>query len=62
MNQENKSTSRYWLYFFISLAGIILMLIFVRPFFWVVLPFVVTFFAKALNLMDDNKPEDQEVY
>ncbi len=63
MEQEkDKSTSKYWLYFFISVAVIIAMLIWVRPYFWLALPFVVTFFAKALNLMDDNSPEDQEVY
>lgn len=57
-----KSTSKYWLWFAISTVVIICMLIWVRPYFWLALPFVVTSFAKALNLIDDNKPEDQEVY
>ena len=59
--EQKTPASKYWLYFFISIVAIIVMLIWVRPFFWVVLPFVVTFFAKALNLIDENKPEDQEV-
>lgn len=60
--QQEKSTSKYWLYFFISLVVIIAMLIWVRAYFWVALPFVVTFFVKALNIIDDNQPEDQEIY
>lgn len=59
---KQKSTSKYWFYFAVSMLVIIAMLIWVRPFFWLALPFVVTFFAKALNLIDDNQPQDQEVY
>ncbi len=46
-----KSTKKYWVYFFISLLALIGMLVFYREFFWVVLPFVVTFFALALDIV-----------
>ncbi|HEY5408324.1 MAG TPA: hypothetical protein VIJ92_14615 [Ginsengibacter sp.] len=48
---ESQSTGIYWLYFFLSAIGIILMLVFVREYFWMALPFVVTTFAKALRIM-----------
>jgi len=48
---ESQSTAPYWLYFFISAIAIILMLIFVREYFWMALPFVVTSFAKAVKIM-----------
>ena len=48
-----ESTAKWWLAFFISTAVIVFMLIMpdLRPWFWTVLPFVVTTFAKALNIM-----------
>lgn len=58
--ETSQNTSKYWLWFFVWLAIIILMLIFVRPFFWLALPGTVSYFAKAMNLLDPNKPEDQE--
>ncbi len=54
-----QSTGKYWIQFFIWLVVIILMLIYVRPFFWLALPGTVTSFAKAMNLLDPNTPEDQ---
>jgi len=48
---DTKSTAAYWIMFFISAIGIILMLVFVRPYFWMALPFVLTSFSKALRIM-----------
>jgi hypothetical protein len=48
---ETKSSSANWIYFILSAIGIILMLVYAREFFWMSLPFVVTFFAKALKIM-----------
>jgi hypothetical protein len=49
--ETTKSTGKYWMYFFISLAIMIAMMIFVPSYFWTVLPFVVTFFAMAMDLL-----------
>ncbi|WP_207496707.1 hypothetical protein [Aridibaculum aurantiacum] len=49
--ETTKSTGKYWLYFFLSLIGMILMLIFKAEYFWLLLPLVVTFFAKAMDLL-----------
>ncbi len=54
-----ESTGKHWGLFFLWLVIIILMLVFVRPFFWLALPGTVTYFAKAMNLLDPNRPEDQ---
>lgn len=53
MEQAEKSLGRYWLYFFFFLAVMILMLIGdgTRPFFWTILPFVATNFARAMDLL-----------
>jgi len=48
---DTKSTAVYWLYFFISAIGITLMLIYVRPYFWLALPWVCTSLSKALRIM-----------
>ncbi|HVZ96931.1 MAG TPA: hypothetical protein VG847_08660 [Chitinophagaceae bacterium] len=48
---DTKSTSLYWVYFFLSAVGIILMLVYVRQYFWLVLPWVCTSLAKALRIM-----------
>lgn len=55
-----ESTGKYWGWFFVWLTIIILMLIFVRQFFWLALPGTVTYFAKAMNLLDPNSPKDQQ--
>ncbi len=49
--ETTKSTGKYWILFFLALAGIIAMMIYKPEFFWVVLPFVGTYFAKALDIM-----------
>jgi hypothetical protein len=48
-----EGTGKWWLYFFISTAVILIMLIMpdLRPWFWLVLPFVLTTFVKAMRLM-----------
>ncbi|WP_298299301.1 hypothetical protein [Hydrotalea sp.] len=51
---ENKtSTGKYWILFLLSLVLIIIMLISpdVRPYFWLALPLVCTFFVKALDVI-----------
>jgi hypothetical protein len=47
------STGKYWVLFFLSLAAIIFFLVYEpwRQFFWLILPFVTTFFAKAMDIM-----------
>ncbi len=57
---SQESTGKYWLWFVVWLAIIILMLVFVRQFFWLALPGVVLYFAKAMNLLDSNSAQDQE--
>jgi uncharacterized membrane protein len=49
--ETTKSTGKYWLYFLISLVVMILLMIFVTKFFWLALPFVLTYFAKGLDLL-----------
>lgn len=61
MNMEAKqSTAKYWVYFFIWLAIMIVMLYdvngFTRKFFWLALPGVCTYFVKAMDLIDENTP------
>jgi hypothetical protein len=48
-----EGSGRWWLYFLISAIAIIIMLVMpdLRPWFWLVLPFVVTSFAKAMRIM-----------
>ncbi|MEO8569865.1 MAG: hypothetical protein ABI419_12030 [Ginsengibacter sp.] len=48
---DSQSVSKYWVSFFISAIAIILMLVFVREYFWIVLPFVVTTFGKAMRII-----------
>jgi hypothetical protein len=49
--ETTKATGKYWIYFFISLAVMIGFIIFLPQFFWTILPFVVTYFAMAMNLL-----------
>ena len=52
-HMSTEGTGKWWLYFFISAAVILTMLIMpsLRPWFWLALPFVITSFAKALRIM-----------
>lgn len=47
------SVGKYWLYFFLWLALMVLMLIIpdMRPFFWLALPGTVTYFSLAMRLV-----------
>ena len=42
---------KYWLYFLIFLVIFILMLIFMNQWFWVSMPFMLTFLVMALGYM-----------
>lgn len=58
--EAKQSTAKYWVYFFIWLAIMIVMLYdvngFTRKFFWLALPGVCTYFVKAMDLIDENTP------
>lgn len=49
--ETTKSTGKYWLYFLISLIVLIIFCVFAPKFFWVVLPFNFTYFAKGMDLL-----------
>ncbi|NJL76898.1 MAG: hypothetical protein HC892_19625 [Saprospiraceae bacterium] len=51
MENTKRSSLTYWLLFLVSLATLILMLIYVPAWFWIPLPFVLTSFVKALDWM-----------
>jgi len=48
---QNSSRTTDWILFFVSLVVCILMLIFLNEWFWVALPFVLTYLVKALDVM-----------
>lgn len=48
---SNDSTRMDWIFFFVSLIATILLLMYADEWFWVTLPFVLTYFAKALRAM-----------
>ena len=45
------STGKYWLYFLISFIIFMLMLIFMNQWFWVAMPFMLTYLVMALDYM-----------
>lgn len=49
--EAQKSTGKYWLYFFVWMIILIILMIYVRQFFWLALPGVVTNFSRGLNLL-----------
>ncbi len=49
--KEAKSLGKYWMMFFISTIALIIMLVFVREYFWVVLPFFFTSFCAAMDII-----------
>ncbi len=53
-DNDNKSLGGYWIKFFISLALTIAFLIFKPEFFWVVLPFLFTYFVQAMDWLDPD--------
>jgi hypothetical protein len=51
METQRKSTGLYWVLFFLSVLAFVLLLIFKGQIVTLSLPFIVTFFAKALDIM-----------
>ncbi|MBK8566306.1 MAG: hypothetical protein IPN76_23955 [Saprospiraceae bacterium] len=51
MNTEKTSTSTTWLLFIVSTVVTLLMLVWVPQWFWVALPFPLTFLVQAMRLM-----------
>lgn len=47
----SKSTGKYWVYFLVSLVIMLAMMIWVNSWFWVALPFVMTYFVQALDII-----------
>lgn len=50
-NLEKESVAKYWLAFFLSAIVQLVFLIWIREYFWVVLPWVLTFFSKAMRII-----------
>jgi hypothetical protein len=46
---NNKSRTMDWVLFLVSTAAVILLLMFADEWFWVALPFSLTYLVKALN-------------
>ncbi len=53
MEETQKSTGKYWIYFFIWFAILVTMLYLpqYRQFFWLALPGTATYFAKGLDII-----------
>lgn len=50
-NTATTSKGKYWLYFLISFVIFMLMLIFMNQWFWVAMPFMLTYLVLALGYM-----------
>ncbi|MEL7222674.1 MAG: hypothetical protein AAGJ93_15240 [Bacteroidota bacterium] len=48
---EDNSTGMAWIWFLVSTAIMILLLIFANEWFWLALPFSLTYLVKALRVM-----------
>jgi hypothetical protein len=51
MEHSQNKTRTYWLYTFISLAAMILLLIVIPEWFWLALPFFLTYLVMAFDAM-----------
>jgi hypothetical protein len=51
MNTEKTSTTTSWLLFIVSTIVLLVMLIWVPQWFWLAIPFPVTFLVQAMRLM-----------
>jgi hypothetical protein len=51
MEAANNSTTKDWLYFLISLVAMIILFAVADEWFWLALPFVLTFFVRAIRMM-----------
>lgn len=50
-NLERESVSKYWVYFVIFAIIQLVFLIWIREYFWIILPFVLTSFCKAIRII-----------
>jgi len=50
-NTKTTSKGMYWILFLISFVAIVLLLMFASNWFWVALPFVLTFLVKAMDVI-----------
>ncbi|MFK7946396.1 MAG: hypothetical protein AB8G11_02310 [Saprospiraceae bacterium] len=51
MSETKKSRAKYWVYTLLSLVGTIVLLLFATSWFWVGLPFLLTYLVLALDVM-----------
>jgi hypothetical protein len=51
MDATKKSTGLDWIIFFVSLVAIVLLLMYADEWFWLALPFVLTYFVKAIRVI-----------
>jgi hypothetical protein len=53
METSKKSTAKYWLYFFVWTIIMLVLIVMpnYRPFFWLALPGVFTYFALGMDLI-----------
>jgi len=51
MDTSRKQTSLYWILFFLSIAAFVLTLMFKGELVTLTLPFICTFFAKAMDIL-----------
>lgn len=51
MATSSTSRGKYWLYFLVSFVIFALMLVFLNQWFWVSMPFMLTFLVMALGYM-----------
>ncbi|WP_171605933.1 hypothetical protein [Limnovirga soli] len=49
--EAKRSTAKYWALFFFWLIVMLVLIVFLRQFFWMALPGTVTYFAKAMDIM-----------
>lgn len=49
--ETTKSRGKFWVWFVLSLVALFVFVTFLPQYFWVVLPFNFTFFAKGMNLL-----------
>ncbi len=51
MTTANETSRKYWMYTAISFVAFVLLLLFLPEFFWLSLPFLLTFGVKAYGAM-----------
>ena len=49
--EAKKSTAKYWVYFLFWTIVMIVLLVYLRQYFWLALPGVCTSFAQAMDIM-----------